>query len=307
MTVTPITLADLTTATPEGNGVFDTLMRANKAHLDAQFKEGRFKGPEYATVYLGSMQAVMTAALTFLLQKEASNLDLQLKEKQIELAEAQLAQAAVQVQILEQQRLNLVAEGQNLAAQKTHTEAQAALVAQQKINLEAEALNIPKQGLLLDANKAQVTQQTTNLASQNLQIQAETALTGVKQANATIEGTVLTAQECLLRAQYDVTMLTKGKTTAETDLLEQKIVTEQAQVSAVGVDADSVVGRQKQLYTAQTAGFQRDAEQKAAKILIDTWSVRRTTDDGTSANTTNQLDDTSVGRAVAALLTGISA
>ena len=43
---TPITLDDLTTATVEGSGVFDVLMRANKAHLEQEFKLNRIKGTD---------------------------------------------------------------------------------------------------------------------------------------------------------------------------------------------------------------------------------------------------------------------
>jgi hypothetical protein len=70
---------------------------------------------------------------------------------------------------------------------------------------------------------------------------------------------------------------------------------------------DSVVGRQKALYQAQTDGFTRDAEQKAAKLLVDTWSVRRTTDEGTVADGTNMLNDATVGRAITKLLDGVGA
>lgn len=99
----------------------------------------------------------------------------------------------------------------------------------------------------------------------------------------------------------------KGKTVAEASLLAQKKVTEQAQTSSVGTDDDSVVGRQKALYLAQTNGFQRDAEQKAAKLLVDSWNVRRTTDEGTQANATNMLHDVVVGRAVTKLMDGVKA
>ena len=40
-TYTPITLNDLTAATVDGGGVFDVLMRANKVHLDQEFRAGR--------------------------------------------------------------------------------------------------------------------------------------------------------------------------------------------------------------------------------------------------------------------------
>jgi len=211
-----LAIAELTDATVGGTGVFDVLMRANKAHLEQEFTQGRIKGPEYATVYLGALDSVMQTALAFLLQKRKNDLEAQLLEKQIAL----------------------------------------------------------------------VTQQT---------------------ANAVLEGAVLVAQECKLRAEFDVLEQTKLKTVQETALLTQKIATERAQITSLGVDEDSVVGRQKGLYLAQTQGFTRDAEQKVAKILVDSWNVRRTTDEGTVADGTNMLADTSVGRAVNKLLAGVQA
>lgn len=202
MPATPVVLSDLTTTSIGGTGVFDVLMRANKAHLEEEFSKGRIKGPEYASVYLGSLQAVLAASVQFLLQRE-------------------------------------------------------------KVNQEV--------------------------------------------ANAVIEGTVLSATQCKLTAEFDLLMLTKDKTAQETNLLLQKVVTERAQVTALGVDADSVIGKQKSLYTAQTTGFTRDAEQKAAKVMVDSWNVRRTTDEGTVADGTNMLNDAAVGRAVNKLLGGVGA
>jgi hypothetical protein len=68
-----------------------------------------------------------------------------------------------------------------------------------------------------------------------------------------------------------------------------------------------VIGKQKALYGAQTNGYARDAEQKATSILVDTWKVRRTTDEGTVADGVNQLNDSVIGRAVTKLLAGVSA
>ena len=59
--MTTLTVATLTETTIEGNGVFDVLMRANKAHLDKEFALNGIKGAEYATVYLGSLESVMRA------------------------------------------------------------------------------------------------------------------------------------------------------------------------------------------------------------------------------------------------------
>ena len=221
--MTPLTVNDLTQASLEGTGVFDVLMRANKAHLEAEFSKNRIKGPEYSTVYLGALESVMQTALQFLLNKDKAALEAQLIQAQIE-----------------------------------------------KVNAEIEL----------------VIQQT---------------------ANAAIEAEVLRAQKCKLDAEFDVLLQSKLKTAAEVTLLGQKTQTEKAQTVAMGVDADSVIGRQKDLYQAQTTGFARDGEQKAAKLMIDSWNVRRTTDEGTVADGTNMLYDVAVGRAVNKLLTGVGA
>lgn len=232
-----INTTDLTQATLEGNGIFDVLMKANKAHLESEFQKGRIKGPEYSTVYLGSLTQVMQTALQFLLSKEKTGLENLVLEKQIALADAQ----------------------------------------------------------------------TREVEARILQIQKQTELVEQQRLNAVTENTVLVAQECKLRAEYDLTMGTVLKAAQETALLSQKTATERAQITALGVDEDSVVGRQKSLYMAQTAGFTRDAEQKAAKLLVDSWNVRRTTDEGTVADGTNMLNDATIGRAVTKLLAGVNA
>lgn len=158
------------------------------------------------------------------------------------------------------------------------------LAAAQKIDLEAKLLQA--QIDLAVAQKGLVSQQTTN-AVQELEN--------------------LKAQACLLKSQYDASQATVINTTAQTDLLKQKTVTEKAQTMELGVDDNSVLGKQKALYQAQTDGFTRDAEQKAAKLILDTWNARRMTDDATVADGTNMLDDVHVGRFVSALAKGINA
>ena len=167
---------------------------------------------------------------------------------------------------------------------------------------------------MLDKQALHVVQQTRNLVSEELSIDAKTALTTQQNTNLVAEalntpkqGAVLDATVCKLKAEFDVLMQQVTKTSTETGLLTQKIATEKAQITEAGVDPDSVVGRQKKLYEAQTNGFARDAEQKAAKLLVDTWNVRRTTDEGTQADDTNKLKDSYVGAAVSKLLSGVGA
>jgi len=103
------------------------------------------------------------------------------------------------------------------------------------------------------------------------------------------------------------------KLNGEIALLRQKTVTELAQTSGtiplgLGFNNSTVVGgvvkKQSDLYIAQTDGFSRDAEQKVLKAMLDTWSVRRTTDDGTTVNL-NGLDDAQILKVLQKAGTGI--
>ena len=263
--MTAITLKDLTEAKLDGAGVFDQLMVAAKAHLDAEQKKGTIKGPEYSQVYIGQVQAILQTSVQFLFNQQKIGLEAQLLEQQIELAKVQVAQANAQIALIE--------------AQTAASKADKALNEAQEAKVRAETLNVPKQGAILDVQKD----------------------------NEVLQGKVLVAQECKLKAEFDLTQQSTLKAGAETDLLVQKVATEKAQILGLGVDDNSVVGRQKALYKAQTDGFTRDAEQKAAKIMIDSWNVRRTTDDGTVADTVNKLNDANIGRAVDKLLGGVGA
>lgn len=179
------------------------------------------------------------------------------------------------------------------------------LVQQNKLAIEAQVLQTQLEIAKINLQIAQ--QNLLKIPAEIALLEAQAKLTNQQAANAIIEGTVLTAQKCKLDAEYDVLVGTKLKVVAETSLLNQKVATEKAQTIGAGIDPTSVVGKQITLYTAQADGFKRDAEQKAAKIMIDTWNVRRTTDEGTDANTVNKLDDPAIGRAVDVMLTGINA
>ena len=70
---------------------------------------------------------------------------------------------------------------------------------------------------------------------------------------------------------------------ANNTLIAQKVKSEKAQIQDT-VDGEAVVGvtgAQTALYKQQKEGFIRDAEQKALKIISDTWITRKTVDDGT--------------------------
>lgn len=110
----------------------------------------------------------------------------------------------------------------------------------------------------------------------NLLVQAQIDL-----ANKQIE----LADKELEKADKDIELLDKQIQLQELnkELIAQKVKTEKAQISDTvdGVPVTGIIGAQIALYKQQKDGFIRDAEQKALKIISDTWITRKTVDDGT--------------------------
>ena len=287
-------LQDLLKDAPDDSGVLDAFLKSIDDALKEQFQSKRITGPDYANVYLGSIQSAMSQAVAFVLGLRTAN-----------------AQAG----LLEAQEATEIQNALYIAA-KTQTETDnQALIAAQIAKLTAETALIGKQELTEIQNTLLVTQKiatetantslTTNkaateltqaalLTAQELGVDADTALTNAK---TTTEGNISAReaatttrinseklridQETILVTNQAATELAQElKVDKEAALLGEKFFTEQAQrldtVNALPVVG--VIGKQKDLYTAQVAGFDRDAEQKILKIMFDAWAVARSTD-----------------------------
>jgi len=136
----------------------------------------------------------------------------------------------------------------------------------------AQTLDVAAKTLTSAQERALITQKTvTELAQTNSaagnggvvkgtvdKMSAEKDLLAQKKASEILQSTILSNQAL--------------KITAEKDLLAQKKVTEVGQISSTGITG-GIIGAQVALYDKQKDGFDRDAEQKLAKIAMDAWSV----------------------------------
>jgi len=125
-------------------------------------------------------------------------------------------------------------------------------------------------------------------AMQSVMQQSIAYVLGVQQADK--QADLIASQ--ILQANEQTSLVTKQitladeqllKVTAEKELLNQKKTTEEAQtVDIVNPDGVTpvagIVGKQKELFSKQTDGFIRDAEQKAAKVFSDMWTIAKSTD-----------------------------
>jgi hypothetical protein len=83
--------------------------------------------------------------------------------------------------------------------------------------------------------------------------------------------------------------LGKEKTNAESTLIAQKEITEYAQTqqtTKVAPNANSLAGKQANLFGEQAKGFQWNADQKYLKTLMDAWSINISTAGVASTNIT---------------------
>jgi hypothetical protein len=334
-------VVDITSGSLNGTGVFDSLMRAVKVHLDQEYSKNRFSGEDYSTLYMGAMNAVLQQSIQYALTKEQS-------EGQAALLVAQASKTAQEELLVTQQLQNLATEQLNLVKQGAQLDKQnlvldeqitrgvqdTALVTQQILNLAAEKSNINLSGLKISAETQYLSTQQTKTASDKTLVDRQTTNLVLEAANIPIQGNLVnkqidklsedviasTAQRAQLTKQGLLVDAQTTKATQETaavlagvtkinkevEVLDQRKATEKAQTADTvdGVAVTGVLGKQKNLYQAQTDGFARDAEQKLTKTFLDIWSVQRTTDEGFAVTGTG-VTNAEIGAVVAKAKQGI--
>ena len=372
---TTLNIAELTTGSLTGTGVFDVLLQTLRLHLDREFTSGRITGTAYATVYSQALTSFLQQATGYCLSKTKLALELKQMQEVIELTQLQQTKLIAETSLVESQQSQVEAETAKVLYETTYvlpenvkviknqqdqliaqtnkvttdtvisikqghlTDAQTCQVKAETNKVNAEVtLKLPEDVELIKRNQASVTAQTTQvtyttanlLPKQVDQLTAQIAGTTAQTAQATYtttnllpaQLTQLTAQTAgttaqtaqaaftttyLLPAQLSHTEAQTASVDAQTDLYTQKKATELAQTVSTPA-ANSVMGVQNALMVKQAENYERDAEQKAAKIMIDTWNVRRNQDPDTAEMLeSNRLREQDIGIAVAALLAGLSA
>ena len=130
----------------------------------------------------------------------------------------------------------------------------------------------------------------------------------VSQAQVAANNELLAAQ---IR-QIDSNILTNEAQVRQIDgqikLLGYQGISEQAKYldTVNGLTIAGTIGKQKEIYAAQAKGFKDSALQSAAKTMIDTWSVRRTTDEATLTSPESKLYDGNIGNAIQEMFTSLN-
>lgn len=213
-----------------------------------------------------------------------------------------------QKEVADKQALNTEAETAKINYQTTYMlPEEVELVKRNQLNVTAQIGEVnyrvsslmPSQVASTNAQTGEITYRTSNLLP--AQLANTVAQTGQVTAQ-TAQVTYTTAN--LLPAQVTSTDAQTASTSAQAALYTQKKVTELAQTTTIPA-AGSVLNMQNELMFRQAQNYLRDAEQKAAKIMTETWSVRFNQDD-TIPYAPAGLSDTNIASAVTKLLNGIT-
>lgn len=247
----------ITDGTIDGEGIFDVFMQVVKLHLLEEYNNDRINGVEYSQVYLGALDTVMKNAIAYVATNTSN------------------VKANAEIGLIRQK---IVTE-----LSLTDDDIPAGLGFNDGLIVnglnEATKLNTEAQTVLTDQKTVTELAQTGDILPAAFGKNLSTSILGVVEAQI-------------------------NKAESEKILLDQKSATELSQTSdtiPVGTAinpstaVEGVVKTQKDLFVKQTDGFDRDAEQKLVKMMIDTWTVRRTTDTGTLVDA-NGLSDAEINK-----------
>ena len=224
-----------------------------------------------------------------------SNLELASVEKDLRIAQVGLAETEKDIAVYNLANKTPV-EVELLQAQTDNAQSQIALTEAQVIKITEENKVIPYNIERIQAEIANMTRQS-DILEKELEIKISSLALQDKQlllADAELE---------VRKLELEVKRAEVESAQAQAQLYAAKVLTENAQTMDAA-HPNSVLGSNIAVLRAQAAGYARDAEQKAAKILVDAWNVQRNTDEGITANANNLLYDTSIGKAVSAMLRG---
>lgn len=229
---TDIVISDVTNGSLDtnydwvGTGVFDVMMNAVNKNIESQYAKGRITGSDYATVYLGAMQAVLAQSVEYVMKEKVSEAqvdnmvaDTGFKERQI--IEQELTGAkqrlAIDKDIDVKERTTVLQESE--FADKLLTTAKQRLAIDSDISLKEDELeiNIKKKEQL----EAQTLEIISTTARANTQLNDQ-LLTSEKQR------TLLDTDEELKQYQVDyiqpaeLARLQKQTDVAERGMIEQE-------------------------------------------------------------------------------------
>lgn len=269
---------ELTEGTVCGTGVFDVLMQAVKAHLKGEFEAGRIRGTDYANAMAISIGQVLSESTQYATQRAKLESELKILDAQLLDIKAGTKIRDVEFDIQEFNRDFKLPKELELMEKDL-------LLKESQLELAAKELLVKQNQIDLGIKELVIKEAQLGIAEKELLIKEEQLL--------------ITKYELQYKLPADVSLIT-----AQDGLYTQKIITEKAQVDNTIVGEGSVIDLSNKLLEEQANAYVVNANQTAAKLMIDTWVVRHTADPEGNLETDAglRLTNADIGLAVAKIL-----
>jgi len=249
-----IELSNLTDSTnaDNGTGVFDKLIQSVEHHIESQYKAGRITGNDYSSVYMGSMQSVLSESVKFVLSEQQV-------EKEVDL---------LSEQIISEQKKNEA--GGLIDLEKKKNQEQIDLIiaqtASQYEGIDASRKDTNRKNLLNSKQVIKIGKESELLTTQN----SELLLSGV------VERALKDAQRI---ATASGGIDNTNKVNADVAYTNAREVEQIA--ATVRMDLESA--KKVLLIEAQTLGFKVDGKQKLLKQMFEGFAIETTTNGAVTA------------------------
>ena len=163
--MTDIAITDLTNTTEvgTGNGVFDKLMQTVLLHIHKEYEDGKISGTDYANVYLGSLQSVMSQAVQFILSEQKAGKEADLVDAQISLVDSQIRESEEKIDLISAQTAK---QYEDIAFSQARTIRENLLNNKQVLKIQKENINLEKQGNLIDEQILKTSSETDKLVAE---------------------------------------------------------------------------------------------------------------------------------------------
>ncbi len=191
----------VTDGSPQGEGLFDQLMRSVKAHLLDEYDNQRIRGSDYANVYIASIQNAMSQAIQWQLSAE-------IQENQAAILEQQALSAAKQVELADQQVLLAIKQNDQADIQTTQMGIQTGILEDdatikekqieqvtEEVLITKQQLEIAKNNVSITSNQATLIGNQANNEAQRLSILQQEAINAASQNLNIVEATAMTTQQ----------------------------------------------------------------------------------------------------------------
>ena len=212
----PLTVDSLTECVVDGEGCFDKVMTALKAHLNVEYDAGRITGSEYTKAYIASMQGALQFSVQYLLGKDnahfsalgaqaaslRANVEAYTAKVQLAIAQAQMNQAKAQYASTVLQLGSIEKQTELVKAQTNTQVQQKELLKEQTEQAHAQVSDTQTDGKTavtgyIGDQKSLLKQQVVSFKKDSIiksaKIYADSFATQLSMSTATAEGTGLDA------------------------------------------------------------------------------------------------------------------